>query len=59
MGDVVRGGNVLGEEAYFTPGQPSYRESAAIESEDAAILQVNAACVAELGMETFASKGQN
>jgi hypothetical protein len=38
VGDVVRGGNVLGEEAFFTPNNPNYRESASIESDNAAIL---------------------
>jgi len=32
VGDVVRGGNVLGEEAFFVPNAAIYKESAVVES---------------------------
>ena len=38
VGDIVRGGNVLGEEAFFVPSTPVYKESATVETIDAAIL---------------------
>lgn len=32
VGDLVRGGNVLGEEAFFVPNAAIYKESAVVES---------------------------
>jgi hypothetical protein len=59
VGDVVRGGNVLGEEAFFVPSAPIYKESATVESNDAAVLQVSAETIADLGTSNFPGKGQN
>jgi len=52
VGDVVRGGNVLGEEAFFTPN-PMYKETAVCHSERAGLLAVNAVMLSELGMTNF------
>ena len=52
VGDVVRGGNVLGEEAFFTP-EGVYRESAVCHSQHAGLLSVNAIMLSELGMNNF------
>ena len=52
VGDVVRGGNVLGEEAFFTP-EPQYKETAVCHSERCGLLAVNAVMLSELGMTNF------
>ena len=56
IGDVVRGGNVLGEEAFFSQN-PQYKESAVCHTEEVGLLQVNAAMLSELGMDNFQGKG--
>ena len=48
IGDIVRGGNVLGEEAFFDK-KPKYRESVRCYTDDAALLRVNAGSLASLG----------
>ena len=52
VGDVVRGGNVLGEEAFFCHN-PIYKESAACKSDDAGLLMVDAEMLSQLGAEKF------
>jgi hypothetical protein len=44
----VRGGNVLGEEAFYEK-KPKYKESVRCYTEDAALLKVNAGSLASLG----------
>lgn len=58
IGDVVRGGNVLGEEAFFSQN-PAYKESAVCHTEEVGLLQVNSALLSELGMDNFQGKGNN
>lgn len=52
MGDVVRGGNVLGEEAFFTPS-PVYKETAVAHSEEVGLLAVDAIMLSDLGNNNF------
>jgi hypothetical protein len=52
IGDVVRGGNVLGEEAFFAK-KSLYRESSCVESLDAAVLQVDADNLRKLCLSKF------
>jgi len=57
---VVRGGNVLGEEAFFTKkGRGRYKEDAWVESGDACVLQVRADCMHDLRIDRFMDKGPN
>ena len=58
IGDVVRGGNVLGEEAFFSQN-PVYKESATCHTEEVGLLQVDAVMLSELGMDNFQGKGAN
>ena len=58
IGDVVRGGNVLGEEAFFSQN-PVYKESAVCHTEEVGLLQVDAVMLSELGMDNFRGKGSN
>ena len=58
VGDVVRGGNVLGEEAFFTP-KPVYKETAVGHTEEVGLLAVDAVLLSELGTNNFQGKGQN
>ena len=56
VGDVVRGGNVLGEEAFFNPNQ-SYKETAVCHTEEVGLMAVNAIMLSELGADNFQGKG--
>lgn len=58
VGDIVRGGNVLGEEAFFS-ANPVYKETATCKVEEAGLLRVDAVMLSELGATNFAGKGQN
>ena len=58
VGDVVRGGNVLGEEAFFCTN-PVYKETAVCKVEEAGLLKVDAVMLSELGATNFAGKGMN
>ena len=58
VGDVVRGGNVLGEEAFFRPTSV-YKETAVCHSAEVGVLAVDAVILSELGANTFQSKGAN
>lgn len=48
IGDTVRGGNVIGEEGFFTK-EPKYKETVKVLSKDAALMRVNAHALAQLG----------
>lgn len=48
MGDVVRGGNVLGEEAFFHP-KPVYKETAIGHSDEVGLFSVDASMLHGLG----------
>ena len=52
VGDVVRGGNVLGEEAFFKP-QVLYKETAVCQSGEVGLLAVDAVMLSELGSNNF------
>ena len=56
MGDVVRGGNVLGEEAFFCP-DPVYKETAVAHTAEVGLIQVDSAMLSGLGAENFKGKG--
>ncbi len=56
VGDVVRGGNVLGEEAFFTPN-PNYKETAVGHTDEVGLMAVNAIMLSELGADNFKGKG--
>ena len=58
VGDTVRGGNVLGEEAFFCPDQ-SYKETAVCKSEEVGLLAVDAVMLSGLGSDNFQDKRQN
>jgi len=53
---VVRGGNVLGEEAFFRPS-PDYKETAVCHSAGVGLLAVDAAMLSNLGADNFQGKG--
>ena len=55
---MVRGGNVLGEEAFFNP-DPVYKESAVGHSADVGLLAVDASMLHGLGSNNFQDKRQN
>ena len=54
-GDLVHGGNVLGEEAFFNP-DPVYKESAVGHSEEVGLLAVDAELLHGLGSNDFKDK---
>lgn len=58
VGDVVRSGNVLGEEAFFCQSAV-YKESATCEGEEVGLLAVDAQMLSNLGSTNFQGKGQN
>ena len=53
---MVRGGNVLGEEAFFQPVS-IYKETAVGHSQETGLLAVNAQMLSDLGMNNFQGKG--
>lgn len=55
---MVRGGNVLGEEAFFCP-DPVYKETAVAHTPEVGLLIVDAAMLSGLGTDNFKGKGQN
>ena len=54
----MRGGNVLGEEAFFTP-DGVYKESAVAQTTEVGLLCVDAVMLSDLGSNNFAGKKQN
>lgn len=54
----MRGGNVLGEEAFFCP-EPVYKETAVCRTKIAGLLVVDAKMLHGLGAENFKNKGSN
>lgn len=52
VGDVVRGGNVLGEEVFFCP-DPLYKETAVAQTAEVGLIQVDAAMLSSLGSDNF------
>jgi CRP-like cAMP-binding protein len=48
IGDVVRGGNVVGEEGFFLK-VPKYKESVKCLSKDAALMRISAASLSQIG----------
>lgn len=58
VGDLVKAGNVLGEEGFFLKGQ-SYRETAECNSKEAGVLEVDALALSELGSTDFRGKAHN
>ena len=58
VGDLVKAGNVLGEEGFFLKGQ-CYRETAECHSKEAGILEVDALALGELGSTDFKGKAHN
>ena len=57
MTDVVRGGNVLGEETFFQ--KHFYKEDAWVESSEACVLQVSAECMNQMRYDRFMDKATN
>ena len=58
VGDLVRGGNVLGEEGFFC-NQPVYKETVTCSSDQVGLLVMDAQSVQGLGLNNFAGKGIN
>lgn len=56
VGDVVRGGNVMGEEAFFTP-HAVYKETAVCHTDEVGLMAVDAVMLSELGADNFKGKG--
>ena len=52
VGDVVRGGNVLGEEAFFSP-KSVFKETAVGNTEEVGLLVVDATMLSGLGRNDF------
>ena len=55
---MVRGGNVLGEEAFFKP-EATYKETAVCQSSEVGLLAIDAQMLSELGATNFQGKGAN